>query len=235
MEWTAEGLIIGVRRHGESGVILETLAAGQGRHLGLVRGGRSPRQAATLQIGNTVLLTWRARLAEHLGHFTAETLTARAAALMADRTRLYAAQTVADLLRLLPERDPHDYLLAVAVDLLDTSTPGLGPKLARFELLLLEELGFGLDLSACALTGDTHDLAFVSPKTGRAASRQAGAPYADKLLALPTFLLDEAAMPGPGDLGTAFALTGHFLHRHVWDARQVPPPAMREELVRSLG
>ena len=112
MQWTGEGLIIGVRRHGETSVIAEVMVAGRGRHLGLVRGGRSRKLAATLQPGNTVQLTWRARLEEHLGTFAVELLDARAAELIADRTRLYASQLLCDHLRLLPERDPHDRLLA---------------------------------------------------------------------------------------------------------------------------
>src|SRR5215510_8414633 len=119
MQWTGEGLIIGVRRHGESSVIAEVMAEGRGRHLGLVRGGRSPKLAATLQPGNTVQLTWRARLDEHLGTFTLELLQARAAALIADRTRLYASQLVCEHLRLLPERDPHDRLLRFALGIIE--------------------------------------------------------------------------------------------------------------------
>ena len=150
MQWTGEGLLIGVRRHGETSVIAEVMVAGHGRTLGLVRGGRSTKLAATLQAGNTVQLTWRARLEEHLGTFTVELIDARAAELIADRIRLYACQLLCDHLRLLPERDPHDRLLGLAVDVLDDghAAADLGVALARFELTLLDELGFGLDLSA---------------------------------------------------------------------------------------
>src|SRR5688572_9648491 len=140
MEWTGEGIIIGVRRHGESSVIAEAMVEGRGRHLGLVRGGRSSKQEATLQPGNTVQLTWRARLEEHLGTFVVELIDARAADLIADRTRLYAAQLLCDHLRLLPERDPHDRLLGMVARALDAPEPlALGEPLARFELTLLEE------------------------------------------------------------------------------------------------
>ena len=232
MQWTGEGLIIGVRRHGESSVIAEIMAAGHGRTLGLIRGGRSSKLAATLQPGNTVQLTWRARLEEHLGTMTVETIDARAADLIADRTRLYACQLVCDHLRLLPERDPHDLLLGLAVDALDDGKDrlALGAELARFELALLDELGFGLDLSACAVTGITTDLTHVSPKTGRAVSREPAKPYCDRLLRLPQFLISDAPV-AVADVADAFRLTGHFLNMHVWEARQVEPPSIRDALV----
>jgi DNA repair protein RecO (recombination protein O) len=235
MQWSGEGLIIGVRRHGESGVIAEVMVEGRGRHLGLIRGGRSSKYAAALQAGNSVQLTWRARLEEHLGTFVLEVTDTRAARLIADRTRLYMAQLLCDHLRLLPERDPNDRLLALTVRLLDgAENAPLGAALARFELTLLDDLGFGLDLAACAATGATADLTHVSPKTGRAVSRAAAAPYLDKLFALPAFLLDDRAVPDPGDLAAAFTLTGYFLDRHVWAARQVDPPATRDSLIGIL-
>ncbi|HVY77535.1 MAG TPA: DNA repair protein RecO [Solirubrobacterales bacterium] len=235
MQWTSEGLIIGVRRHGESSVIAEVMAARHGRTLGLIRGGRSSKLAATLQPGNTVQLTWRARLEEHLGTMSVEMIDARAADLIADRTRLYACQLLCDHLRLLPERDPHDRLLGLAVEALDDGKDrlALGAELARFELTLLDELGFGLDLSACAVTGQTTDLTHVSPKTGRAVSREPAKPYCDRLLVLPQFLIGEATASA-ADVAAAFRLTGHFLHMHVWDARQIEPPAVRDALIEAL-
>ncbi|HTJ58938.1 MAG TPA: DNA repair protein RecO [Devosiaceae bacterium] len=235
MQWSGEGLIIGVRRHGESSVIAEVMVEGRGRHMGMVRGGRSPKQSAGLQAGNSVQLTWRARLEEHLGTFTLEVTDSRAANLIADRTRLYAAQLLCDHLRLLPERDPHDRLLGQVIWLLDaTSADELGAALARFELMLLEELGFGLDLLSCAVTGTTSDLTHVSPKSGRAVSRAAAEPYLDRLFPLPAFLIKPDAEAGPGDVAAAFALTGHFLDRHVWMSRQLDPPAVRHALIEIL-
>jgi DNA repair protein RecO (recombination protein O) len=235
MQWTSSGLLIGVRRHGESSVIAEAMVAGHGRTLGLIRGGRSTRLAATLQPGNTVQVSWRARLAEHLGTFTVELIDARAADLIADRIRLYACQLLCDHLRLLPERDPHDRLLGLAVDVLDDgkSRHDLGVELARFELLLLDELGFGLDLGACAVTGQTTDLTHVSPKTGRAVSREPAKPYCDRLLRLPQFLIS-GADAGPADIADAFRLTGQFLHMHVWEPRQLDPPSIRDALIADL-
>lgn len=235
MQWTGRGLVIGVRRHGETSVIAEVMVEGRGRHLGLVRGGRSKRLAATLQPGNSVQLTWRARLEEHLGAFTVELLDARAAALIEKRVRLYAGQLLCDHLRLLPERDPHDHLLAEALAILDgpSDIGDLGVALARYELVLLEELGFGLDLTTCAATGVTEGLTHVSPKTGRAVSREAAAPYAERLLRLPAFLVADTPA-SKAEIADAFALTGHFLAMHVWAPRLIDPPAVREDLIRLL-
>lgn len=236
MEWSGEGLIIGVRRHGETSVIAEVMVAGRGRHHGLIRGGRSTKLAATLQPGNSVQLTWRARLEEHLGTFNLELTDARAAGLIVDRTRLYASQLLCDHLRLLPERDPHDRLLGLTIHVLDGGMTGieLGVALARFELILLEELGFGLDLTSCAVTGTTRGLSHVSPKSGRAVSLEAAGPYMDRLFVLPAFLLRDAPAT-PDDVAAAFSLTGYFLDRHIWAARQVDPPATRSALVEILA
>lgn len=231
MEWTGEGLLIGVRRYGESSVIAEAMVAGRGRCLGLVRGGRSPRMAAILQPGNTIQLVWRARLEEHLGNFAVELLTGRAADLIVDRTRLYTSQLLCDLLRLLPEHDPHDRLLAMALNIIDS--PPDGAAIARFELALLDDLGFGLDLTSCAATGTTQDLTHVSPKSGRAVSRAAAQPYLDRLLPLAT-CLTQRGNASPDDLAAAFRLTGHFLDLHVWQARDLPQPSTRDALIQIL-
>lgn len=235
MEWSGEGIIIGVRRHGESSVIAELMTPDRGRYLGLVRGGRSRKHAATLQAGNSVDVTWRARLEEHLGNFTLELTKARAADLINDRVRLYAAQLLCDHLRLLPERDPHDLLLGMVIQILDgeLDQQELAIALTRFEFALLEELGFGLDIYSCAVTGATSGLTHVSPKSGRAVTAKAAAPYIDKLLALPPFLLNAADVK-PGDLADAFALTGYFLDMHVWSARNISVPAVRERLIEAL-
>ena len=232
MEWTGEALLIGVRRHGESSVIAEAMVAGRGRHMGLVRGGRSTRLAAALQPGNTIQLTWRARLQDQLGMFSVELLQARAAELIVDRIRLYLSQIVCELLHLLPERDPHDRLLGMAVRLID-GTPD-GAALARFEIALLDDLDFDLDLSSCAATGVTEDLTHVSPKSGRAVSRAAAQPYLDRLLPLPSFLTGRGNA-GPHDIADALKLTSHFLQAHVWGPRQVERPAIHDSLTELLS
>ncbi|WDR02991.1 DNA repair protein RecO [Devosia algicola] len=221
MEWTGEGLLIGVRRFGESSVIAEAMVVGRGRHLGLVRGGRSHRHAATLQPGNSVQLVWRSRLEDNLGTFTVELLQARAAELIVDRKRLYLSQLICELMHLLPERDAHDRLLAMAFALLDQPIDAVA--IARFEISLLDELGFGLDLSVCAATGATTNLTHVSPKSGRAVSNAAARPYLDRLLPLPKCLTSTDAAT-PDDLAAAFRLTGHFLDLHVWGPRQARSP-----------
>ena len=225
-------MLIGVRRHGETSLIAEAMVAGRGRCLGLVRGGRSSKRAPALQVGNTIQVTWRARLEDHLGTFTVELMQSRAADLMSDRTRLYLTQLICDHLRLLPERDPHDRLLGAALSLIDHAPDGTA--LARFELALLDELGFGLNLSSCGATGASTDLTHVSPKSGRAVSRAAAAPYLDRLLRLPSFL-HERGNASPDDIRNAFRLTGHFLDRHVWTARQIEQPAIRDSLVEMLS
>lgn len=236
MEWSADGLIIGIRRHGETSLIVEAMVEGRGRCLGLVRGGRSQKQAPFLQPGNSAQLTWRARLEDHLGLFSVEPARLRAANFLSDRRGLYLCQLLCEYLHLLPERDPHDDLLEDVVTLLDAEVTDaeLGKDLARFELYLLEELGFGLDLDSCASTGVHDDLVFVSPKSGRAVSRAAGAPFEDRLLRLPQFLRGDV-VPNPGDIADAFRLTGHFLARHIWHARQIEPPSTRDWLVDRLS
>ena len=219
MEWTDTGIVLGTRRHGEANAILELMTRQHGRHLGLVRRGAGTRLRPVLQPGNLVSATWRARLDEHLGYFTVEGLELRAAAYLPAAHAVYGATHLAALCRLLPERDPHEAVF----EALDTALGRLGNPaevavlVARFELQLLAELGFGLDLSVCAATGGLLDLVYVSPKSGRAVSRTAGEPWRDRLLSLPAFLgEDDAPPPSPDDLAAAFALTGFFLDRHLY-------------------
>jgi DNA repair protein RecO (recombination protein O) len=181
MHWTDEGIILGTRRHGETSLIVELMTPTHGRHLGLVKGGRSRKHQAVLQPGNGVSATWRARLSEHLGNWTLEPVSSRAARLMSNAAGLYGVQLLAAHLRLLPERDPHPRLYTALGAILDDLADPLaaGELLVRFEVELLNELGVGLDLSRCAATGREDELAFVSPKTGRAVSREAGAPYGE--------------------------------------------------------
>lgn len=237
MEWREDGIILGVRRHGETSAIVEVMTRARGRHLGLVRGGRSRKQQPVLQAGNHVDLIWRARLDEHLGTFQVEPLTLHAARLIGSAPGLTGLQTIAAHLRLLPERDPHPVLfdtLAIVIDHLD-DPDAAGELIVRFELMMLEELGFGLDLSACAATGAQDDLAFVSPKSGRAVSRAAGDPWRDKMFALPDFLLAGKRQGASlADLEGAFRLTGFFLHRHVYEARGVNEPQSRAGFLSAL-
>jgi len=235
MEWNDEGTIIGVRRHGESAVILEVMTRDHGRHLGLVRGGRSSKQQPVLQPGNLVSLTWRARLDEHLGEYKVELLTSHAARLMAQPVALYGLANVAGLLRLLPERDPHPGLYeGLAVLLAHLDEIAIAPALmVRFELAMLSELGYGLSLERCAVTGLREDLSHVSPKSGKAVSRKAAEPYLDRLLALPPFLSEGqgARRPAPAEIAAGFALTGFFLRRDLYEPRGLQEPPERARLL----
>jgi DNA repair protein RecO (recombination protein O) len=218
MRWTDEGIVLGSKRHGEANAILELMTREHGRHLGLVRGGAGLRLQPVLQPGNRVSALWQARLDEHLGHYTIEGLNARAASFLPISHALYGVTHLASLCRLLPERDPHPQIHAALADLLDVllDPRRAGASLVRFELQLLTELGFGLDLASCAASGEQVDLVYVSPKSGRAVSRQAGEPWKDKLLTLPAFLCRSSADDASfDDIVAGFALTGFFLTRHV--------------------
>jgi DNA repair protein RecO (recombination protein O) len=220
MDWRDEGILLTARRHGESAAIVEVFTAAHGRHAGVVRGGGSRRMAPVLQPGNRLAVEWSARLEEHIGTFRVDPMPSRTAAIMADPPALAALTAMTALVTAtLPERDAHPDLYARSLALLDAlaATPDWPARYAAWELALLAELGFGLDLAACALTGGTQDLAWVSPRTGRAVSRAAGAPWADRLLALPVFLRVEGAPAGRAEIADALALTGHFL-----DARVAP-------------
>jgi len=213
MEWREDGIILTVRRHGESSAIIEALTEGHGRHAGIVRGGASRKVAPLLQPGAEVDLTWRARLEDHLGSFTVEPRRARAAALMADRLTLAGLNSMVSLLTFsLPEREAHADVFRQTRAVLDMMEEGPFWTLAylRWELSLLEELGFGLDLSRCAVTGATEALSYVSPKSGRAVSAEGAGEYADRLLPLSPALLGE----GDGSAEEILAglkTTGHFL------------------------
>ena len=237
MEWQDEGLILSARRHGERDIILEAMTRSHGRHLGLVRGGRSPRQAPGLQPGNRVALTWRARLEEHLGQFNAEPLQSRAGLMLTDPLALHAVTHLASLLRLMPERQVQAALFEAADGLCQLLAAPLllGAVTVRFEIMILAELGFGLDLSACAATGSTTNLTHVSPKSGRAVSAEAAAPYRERLLPLPGFLLSGALEEAdPAAVQAGFRLSGYFLERHLFGPRGLDPAATRMPFLAAL-
>ena len=237
MQWSDEGIVLGGRRHGEGNAILELMTRAHGRHLGLVRGGAGSRLRPVLQPGNRVSCTWRARLDEHLGHYAVELLDARAAALLPVAHALYGMTHLAALCRLLPERDPHPQIHAALAQMLDglLDPRCAAPGMVRFELKLLAELGFGLDLSACAASGEETDLVYVSPKSGRAVSRRAGEPWRDRLFALPAFLRETSTdEPSPQDIADGFALTGFFLARRVLEPRGLSLAEARASFITAL-
>lgn len=236
MEWRDEGIILGTRRHGESSAILEVMTRMHGRHLGLVRGGRSRKQQPLLQAGNRVDVIWRARLDEHLGTFQVEALDLNAARLFDSAAAIYGLQTLAGHLRLLPERDPHERLYEtlglVIAHLADPDAAG--ELVVRFEVMMLDELGFGLDLSECAATGARGELAYVSPKSGRAVSRGAGEPWRDRMLALPPFLLASEMRADADAVEAGFRLTGFFFARNVYEPRGLGEPEARAAFLAAL-
>jgi DNA repair protein RecO (recombination protein O) len=239
MEWIDEGIVLGVRRHGESSAIVELLTRGHGRHLGLVRGGASSRMRPLLQPGNSVRAVWRARLDEHLGTYQIEGMRLRAATVLASSYAVYGVTHLAALARLLPERDPHQELYdALEHTLEDFDDIGVAAAhLIRFELAMLAELGFGLDLGSCAATGATSELVYVSPKSGAAVSRAAGEPWRDRLLRLPGFLREgESGTNGwsDQDLQDGFAVTGLFLLRHVLEPRGQGHSDARDGFINAL-
>jgi DNA repair protein RecO (recombination protein O) len=249
IEWSDEGIVLSARRHGESAAIVSLLTRAHGRHAGIVLGGAGRRARGVYEPGNRVAATWRARLAEHLGHYACELAESRAAALLDDALRLAALSAATAILdAALPEREPHERLFdsldALVAQLCDVSTASSWPgRYVRFELDLLAELGFGLDLTRCAATGCSNDLAYVSPKTGRAVSTAAAEPYRDRLLSLPPFLRNGAtpsqSVPSAAILD-GLRLTGFFLEQHVFahhpptPAGRTPLPAARNRLIGML-
>ncbi|MCU9838623.1 DNA repair protein RecO [Ruegeria sp. WL0004] len=217
MDWRDQGILLAVRRHGETSAIIEVFTQEHGRHTGVVRGGTSRKIAPILQPGAQLDVTWRARLEDHIGSFAVEPLRSRAAAAMSGRIALAGLNTVTALLSFcLPEREPHPNLYHHSERLLDLLGQDEIWPLAylRWELGLLEELGFGLDLSACAVTGATEDLAYVSPRTGRAVSSAAAGDWADRLLLLPPCLRGQGPAPD-AEIAEALRTTGFFMENRL--------------------
>jgi DNA repair protein RecO (recombination protein O) len=236
MQWQDAGFVLTARRHGESSLIIELLTRDHGRHAGLVRGGQSPRVRAILQPGDAVAAVWRGRLDEHLGTMSCEPVRAHAARFLDDPGRLAGLASAAALvIAAMPERQPHQDVFALFARLIEAldSAAEWRADYVRWERDLLGALGFGLDLGRCALSGVTTDLAYVSPRTGRAVSRAAGLPYHGKLLHLPEFLWDDQ----PADeaqLALGMTLTGHFLTYHVFAPQGRALPAARTRLAERM-
>ena len=247
MEWRDQGLVLSARKHGESAAIASLFTPGQGRHLGLVRGGQSRRRQGLLQPGNLVDAVWRARLEEHLGTFTVEGVHDFSALVLDDPLRLKGLTAALALLDAgLAEREAHETIFHETLGLLRAleGAPGAGGEdgtgawiaaYVRWELKLLDCVGFGLDLSACAATGTTEGLVYVSPRSGRAVSAGAGAPYREKLLALPGFLIDPEAAPSREEIAAGLALSGYFLQGHHFGAEGRIMPAARIRFIDAVG
>lgn len=237
MDWRDTGILLSTKKHGETSLILDVFTPEHGRHAGVLRGGTSRKLAPHLQPGAQLDLAWRARLEDHIGSYTAEPQRSRAAAALGDRVALAGLNAVTALLAFcLPEREPHPALYQRSEALLDLlDRPDLWPlAYLQWELALLEEMGFGLDLASCAVTGATEGLAFVSPKSGRAVTATAAGDWADRLLPLPPILLGQGAADDT-DILDALATTGFFMeNRLAPDLRDRPLPAARTAFVTRL-
>ncbi|MEO5373729.1 MAG: DNA repair protein RecO [Alphaproteobacteria bacterium] len=225
MEWTDEGIVLSARRHGERSAVVSLLTSQHGRHAGFARGVTAGSGRGLYLPGNRVHARWRARLDQHLGHYSCELLRADAAALLEDPGRLACLSAACAMVEAsLPERQPHTAVHAGLSALLDALTSGTAEwesLYVRWEVGLLGALGYGLDLGECAVTGRNDGLVYVSPRTGRAVSASAGEPYHDRLLPLPRFLTS-GGRATPADIAAGLRLTGHFLTTHV---TPVLPPA----------
>jgi DNA repair protein RecO (recombination protein O) len=230
MRWSDEGIVLSARRHGERGLIVHLLTRERGRHAGLVRGGQGPRTRMRYQTGNRLAVSWSARLSEHLGYLAGELLRGHAARFIDDRVRLACLSSAAAMAEVtLPEREPHPRAYAGLNALLEAldDDGDFAALYVRWELDLLAELGYGLDLSHCVATGARESLTYVSPRSGQAVSENAASPYREKLLRLPRFLLEDGNNPAPSDILDGLALTGYFLDRRVLAPHERKIPAAR--------
>ncbi|WP_224816975.1 DNA repair protein RecO [Hasllibacter sp. MH4015] len=236
MDWRADGILLAMRRHGETSAIIELFTESHGRHLGVVRGGASRKMAPLLQAGAQLDATWRARLSDHIGSYTVELKQGRAAEVMGDRIALAGLSAICALLSFaLPERAAYPALYARTLAVLDNlGADRWAAAYLGWEMALLTDMGFGLDLSSCAATGSTEDLAYISPRTGRAVSRGSAGEWADRLLPLPPVLRGERSdLPGVVE---GLGVTGHFLRTHLAASLgDRPLPVARQRLVDALA
>ncbi|NRB05071.1 MAG: DNA repair protein RecO [Rhodobacteraceae bacterium] len=237
MEWHDQGILLSVRKHGETSVIIDVLTKAHGRHAGVVRGGTSRKLAPILQPGAQLDLRWRARLEDHIGAYSVEPIRSRAAQVMSDRLALAGLNCVTALLVFcLPERDPNAGLYDRTEQLMDLLGQSDIWPLAylRWEMALLDDLGFGLDLTACAVTGSNQDLVYLSPKSGRAVARDAAGEWADRMLALPPVMKGEGAGED-AEVSQGLDTTGYFLQEKVAAGLgNRPLPEARDRFLRAF-
>lgn len=236
IEWQDRGIVLAVKPHGETAAVVHLLCEQQGRHAGLVAGGQGRRMSPVLQAGNLVQAGWRARLADHLGQFSLELERGHAARLMDNPKSLIALQSATTLCNsALPERQAHTAIFHGSLALIEALGGDYwGEVYIKWELLLLSQLGFGLDLEQCAAGGDNDQLAYVSPRSGRAVSLSAGEPYRSKLLPLPGFLAGHGK-GGPEEIRKGLELTGFFLEKNVFAPRELSLPTIRTRLVQHFS
>lgn len=239
MQWVDEALILDIGKYAEHAAIVHVFSREHGRYSGISKAALSSRNRASYQPGNLVQAVWKARLAEHMGTVSCELVQSLAAYVMQDALRLSAITSVCALVKLcLPERDPHpglyDTVRMLALQIAHDDDADWLVAYARFELLLLQECGVGLDLGECAATGRQDDLCYVSPKSGRAVSREAGEPYKERMLPLPAFLILPDASAGKGEVMDSLRLTGHFLVHGWGEAHHQQIPASRDRFMAIL-
>lgn len=243
MEWHDTGIVLATRKHGEASIILTALTENHGRHLGLVRGGAGKRAMGLYEPGNLITIRWRARISDHLGNFTCELVKSRAALLLDDPLKLSALSAACALADVtLPERFAEPELYRGFSELLEAlNTDHWAQAFVAWELNLLRELGFGLDLTECAATGQIDELTYVSPRSGRSVSKEAGQPYEQKLLPLPAFLIDQQPQephvsyePQWAEILDGFKLTSYFLEHHVLAPHQRKLPDARSRFIERI-
>lgn len=236
MQWSGEGIVLTSRRHGESSAIISVMSRAEGRYAGLVRGGAGKNKRPVIEPGNRIKATWRARLEEHLGAFECELIDAHAARWLGDAHRLSAMSSALSVTATaLPEREPHPPVYDGLGVLLDSFAGEDWPSVyVKWELGVLAELGFGLDLASCAATGVTDDLIYVSPKSGRAVSGDAGRPYRERMLPLPAFIRESGRAGSLDEVLDGLRLTGFFLDSHVYAGANATIPDARKLFFQRL-
>lgn len=229
VSWEDEGIVLSVRKFAEYDAIVSLFTEKQGRHAGLVKGGSGKSKRSALQAGNVVKAWWRARLEDQLGNFTIEPIHNFAADALDDPLALSGLSSLCAMIETtMPEREPHAEVFRLALSLLtNLGAAGWEAAYVQWELCLLRDMGYGLDLGSCAATGVTDELTFVSPRSGRAVSESAAGPYRERLLALPAFLSDDASKPTADDLVAGLKLTAHFFNVHVFQPHHREIPAAR--------
>ena len=229
VSWEDEGIVLSVRKFAEHDAIVSLFTEKQGRHVGLVKGGSGKTKRSALQTGNVVKAWWRARLEDQLGNFTIEPIHNFAADALSDPAALAGLSSLCAMAETtLPEREPHAEVFRLALSLLtNIGAPGWEAAYVQWELCLLRDMGYGLDLGSCAATGVTDELTFVSPRSGRAVSESAAGPYRERLLTLPPFLTDDTQKPTADDLAAGLKLTAHFFNVHVFQPHHREIPAAR--------
>ncbi|WP_370931617.1 DNA repair protein RecO [Bartonella sp. DGB1] len=238
MIWQDEAIIVGKKLIGENHILLEVLTKNNGFYKGIVFGGTSKKKQPLLQLGNYVSLDYKCRTEEQLGSFTVEPITYFFGQIMSSAINLYYVQLIAIYLRCLPEREAYPVIYSLFLTSFSFFDKKyiLGEFLARLELKLLEDLGFGLPFSKCAVTGKKEGLTYVSPKTGNAVCQNIGEPWKDKLFFLPEFLLNINLRPKSNiDILNALKITGYFIDKYEWQRQKKQPPDIREKIVKILA